>query len=333
MDYYEARQCVADSGKELLEKGLVARTWGNISARVDSVTCVITPSGLDYKKIETEDIVSLNILTGEYEGIHKPSGEKGVHMAAYEMFPDVNFVIHTHQIYATALGLAGFDELKITEEERDYLGGISVANYGLPGMQKLTDSVAEEMKKGSKTILMAHHGALILAESKKEAFDKAVLLEEICKRSVRGRVNAQPIVIKPFADALMSVINKRFPLALLVQSPHVAACANKENVIKAQIDDMAQMIGEKIPVVEKQAAKIIMELEKRNAVMVRGMGVIVNGCDEDDTEALKLLVEKAAVCKIHAALCRTDARLSPVDITLMHQVYVMKYSKQKTEGQ
>lgn len=332
MDYYEIRQSVADAGKDLLEKDLVARTWGNISARVDSVTCVITPSGLDYNKIEAEDIVSLNILTGEYDGLHKPSGEKGIHRAAYKIFPDVNFVIHTHQVYATALGLAGFEELKITEEERDFLGGISVAEYGLPGMKKLTDNVEAEMMKGSKIILMAHHGALILAESRKEAFDKAVLLEKICKRSVRGRVDAQPIVIKPFSDALMSVIRKRFPLALLVQSPHVAACANKENIIKAQLDDMAQMIGEKIPLVEKQAAKIIMEMEKRNAIMVSGMGVIVNGIDEDDTKALRLLVEKAAMCKIHTALCRRDAKLSSVDIALMHQVYNMKYSKMKTEA-
>lgn len=56
-----------------------------------------------------------------------------VHALAYSMFEDVNFVIHTHQTYASALGLCGYKPGCFTGEERQQLGGVAVAGYGLPG--------------------------------------------------------------------------------------------------------------------------------------------------------------------------------------------------------
>ena len=70
-------------------------------------------------------------------GAHKPSSEKGVHLAAYQTFPEVGYVIHTHQTYATAIGLCGFEQLAMTEEEAEKLGGIARAAYGLSSTEKL----------------------------------------------------------------------------------------------------------------------------------------------------------------------------------------------------
>ena len=52
----ELRKQVVDTGLLLLEKKLVARTWGNVSARVDSTHFLITPSGLSYTKTTPEDL-------------------------------------------------------------------------------------------------------------------------------------------------------------------------------------------------------------------------------------------------------------------------------------
>lgn len=52
--------------------------------------------------------------------------------AAYAQFPEVNFVIHTHQGCASALGLAGFDAMDITPEERAALGGWPRPNTACP---------------------------------------------------------------------------------------------------------------------------------------------------------------------------------------------------------
>ena len=117
MNNRKERKLLVETGRELLEKNIVARTWGNTSCRVDDEHCLITPSGLDYMQTTEEDIVLLDLKSGEWEGRRKPSGERGVHIAAYRQFPGVNFVIHTHQNYATAIGLTGIDSLQITEEE------------------------------------------------------------------------------------------------------------------------------------------------------------------------------------------------------------------------
>ncbi|MBR5016026.1 MAG: class II aldolase/adducin family protein, partial [Clostridia bacterium] len=93
----EAKALVIDAGKELLESGLIARTWGNVSARISDTQFVITPSGKAYETLTPEDIVTVNIADCSYEGDIKPSSEKGVHAEAYRLRPDVDFIIHTHQ--------------------------------------------------------------------------------------------------------------------------------------------------------------------------------------------------------------------------------------------
>ena len=43
-----ARNLVTESARKLLRTGLVARTWGNLSARISATQFVITPSGMGY---------------------------------------------------------------------------------------------------------------------------------------------------------------------------------------------------------------------------------------------------------------------------------------------
>ena len=119
MEEQMARRLVAAEGKKLQQAGLVARTWGNISCRIDENHFVITPSGLDYETMTARDLVLMDIRNGVCCGAHKPSSEKGVHLAAYQIFPEVGYVIHTHQTYATAIGLCGFEQLAMTEEEAE----------------------------------------------------------------------------------------------------------------------------------------------------------------------------------------------------------------------
>ena len=184
MNNRNERELLVETGRELLEKNIVARTWGNTSCRVDDEHCLITPSGLDYMQTTEEDIVLLDLKSGEWEGRRKPSGERGVHIAAYRQFPGVNFVIHTHQNYATAIGLTGIDSLQITEEEKRQLGGLGAAAYGLPGMKKLTDAVDHVLQQGIQTVLMVHHGVLVCGRDKAQAMERVQLLEKICERNI-----------------------------------------------------------------------------------------------------------------------------------------------------
>lgn len=330
MEESKARKQLVDTGRELLKRGLVARTWGNVSCRLDEDSFVITPSGLDYTKTGEEDIVKMNLATGEWQGIHKPSGERRVHIAAYQVFPEVNFVIHTHQTYATALGLAGFPHLDITEEEKKTLGGIMLADYGLPGMKKLTNAVKAALQTGAKVVLMIHHGVLICGDTQEETMNKAILLEEICKRNIKGSFEVTQGTRAKEAEALIGAVREKFQYAALVQTPAALACANLGIPIYAQVDDMAQMIGRKISVVSGETVKITHALEKVNTVLVPGVGAVVRSESADDTTALELLVDKAAVCSIHASASKEKARIGLIDAALMKLVYQKKYSKQKS---
>jgi L-ribulose-5-phosphate 4-epimerase len=327
MEEGKARKQLVDTGRKLLETGLVARTWGNISCRLDSDNILITPSGLDYTKTREEDIVRMNLATGEWQGIHKPSGEKGVHIAAYQVFPDVSFVIHTHQAYASAIGLAGFEHMDITKEEKEALGGIMLAGYGLPGTKKLIKAVKAVLETGAKVVLMKNHGVLICGGNQEEAMSKALLLEDICKRNIKVSFVGVQEASSYKAEKLLREAKERFPYASLAQTPAVIACASSESPIYAQLDDMAQMIGRKIPVVKDSEA--IHALEKLNAVLVSEVGAVVWSEAADDTKALELLVDKAAICSIHTAANGVKARIGVIDAALMKLVYKRKYAKQK----
>ena len=95
----KAREAVVEAGRRLLERGLVARTWGNVSARVSEHLFVITPSGRAYEHLRPEDLVFLDCRDLAKLGRQKPSSEKGIHADAYRLRPEVNFVIHTHRTW------------------------------------------------------------------------------------------------------------------------------------------------------------------------------------------------------------------------------------------
>lgn len=145
---------------------------------------------MDYGSIAPEDIALCDLATGKWTGRAGPSGERAVHALAYSMFEDVNFVIHTHQTYASALGLCGYKPGCFTGEERQQLGGVAVAGYGLPGTKTLQSAMREAMSRGARTIFMAHHGILICARSHDEALMRAQLLERLCRPLLAGCIRA-----------------------------------------------------------------------------------------------------------------------------------------------
>ena len=178
----KARELVLKAGLELCEAGLVARTWGNISARVSDTQYVITPSGRAYDTLTKEDIVLVNIADGSYNGEVKPSGEKGVHAAVYELCPEMNFVIHTHQNYASALSVLAKE---IPVEASNSLGSIiPCAGYGMYATELLVNNVKEQVRthKDSKAVLMKYHGALCYGKDYDEAFAVAYDLEKVSKK-------------------------------------------------------------------------------------------------------------------------------------------------------
>ncbi len=176
-----ARELVVRAGRRLVETGLIARTWGNVSCRISSNMFVITPSGRDYMSLTPDEIVTLRIPDLSYSGDIKPSSEKGVHAAVYTMRPDIGFVIHTHQPKASAGGSLGLGSLRLAEEE------VICAAYGLPGTGKLRKGVVDALGRSTKNaLIMRNHGALCFGRDFEETFAAAAALEDYCESFLRA---------------------------------------------------------------------------------------------------------------------------------------------------
>ncbi|MCR5267576.1 MAG: class II aldolase/adducin family protein [Lachnospiraceae bacterium] len=326
MDERQLKELVADTGRILLEKKLVARTWGNISARCDEKRFVISPSGLGYEHMTAEDVPVYDFANETWEGSRKPSSEKKVHAAAYRTYPDVQFVIHTHQDYATAIGLVGTEGLKMTDEEKEILGPIEVAAYGLPGTKKLCANVETALRKGSKVVLMKHHGAVILGEDRDDTIRKAEVLEQVCERAVTEKLQGMESALAT-ETVDPKLLNAGSGMGVLATGDVLYMA--KYGGFKAQLDDMAQMLGRKIRAVENDNDAILKALNKSDAVLVKNVGCVILTEQPDDVEALKLLIAKAATAKRYTLACNVNTQLSAFDCALMRRVYKMKYSKQK----
>lgn len=182
MDIQKAKQIVCDAGLKLVKEGLVARTWGNISCRIDKDSFVITPSGRTYEDLTPDDIVQIRIEDCQWSGDVKPSSEKGLHAEVYKLNDDYTAVIHTHQRNASVVASARKDIPRINDKMAQIIGEtIPCAAYGLPGTGKLKKGTAAALKRaGSKAALMANHGAVCAGTDMNDAFTVAITLEEIC---------------------------------------------------------------------------------------------------------------------------------------------------------
>ncbi|MBQ6066405.1 MAG: class II aldolase/adducin family protein [Clostridia bacterium] len=189
MEKEQAKSLVIQAGKMLCENGLIQRTWGNVSCRIDENYFAITPSGRDYLSLTPEDIVVVNVHDLTYAGEIKPSSEKGIHAECYKLRAEVDFVIHTHQTFASLAGLSGRDINDLTGKSEAVIGNnVPLAGYGLPGTGKLRQGVVAALKRSSsKAVLMHHHGALCLGGSLEDAFAVANELEEVCRKALFAR--------------------------------------------------------------------------------------------------------------------------------------------------
>ena len=183
----EIKETVCYSGKQLLAKGLVARTWGNVSMRVNENEMVITPSGRKYEELTPNDMVLVNFHDYSYKGSIKPSSELKLHCEIYRNRKEVNAVIHTHQMYASIVAAAQKDVVVLNENHQKILGAkvVKSAPYALPNTKKITKGTYNALGQ-NKAALMANHGVVCAGNDLEEVFEICETLEETCKMFIQS---------------------------------------------------------------------------------------------------------------------------------------------------
>lgn len=199
----DTRKIVCDSGRKLLERGLVEGTWGNCSLRIDDTNMAITPSGRRYEDMTPDDIVIVNYHTMAYEGRIKPSSEKKLHAEIYKTRKNIHAVVHTHQPNASTVAVARREVPPILDDQVQILGAtVRCADYALPNTRKIVKTTVKALK-GRNAALMANHGVVCIGRNMEEAITAALVLEKACKAFIEAEFLGGAKKINRFEAALM----------------------------------------------------------------------------------------------------------------------------------
>lgn len=174
------KQQVVTACQVLVAKGFLMATGGNVSIRVPGQNAfAVTPSNYDYLKMTAEDVCVLDYALNPIEGRLKPSVEAAMHSAIYLVRGDVNAIVHTHQVYASALTLIKAPIPALFDEQVRFLGrSVDIIPYAPSGTGMLKNQVAKHVQNHHNAFMMQNHGALVLGHDIERALHNVEILEK-----------------------------------------------------------------------------------------------------------------------------------------------------------
>lgn len=174
------KKLIVETAHELVRKGFLMATGGNLSLRVKGKKAfAITPSNYDYMKMTPEDVCVLNLDLNMLEGHLKPSVESAMHGAVYQARADVNAIVHTHQVYTSALTLIKSPIPALFDEQARFLGrSVEIIPYAPSGTGMLKNTVAKHVKNQNNAFMMQNHGALVFGHDMERAVHNVEILEK-----------------------------------------------------------------------------------------------------------------------------------------------------------
>ena len=102
------REIVVALCRDLVARGFLAATGGNVALRIDAERFAVTPSAMDYAVMTAADVCVLALADlARVDGDRAPSVESGLHAGVLKKRADCGCSIHTHQPAASAWALIG----------------------------------------------------------------------------------------------------------------------------------------------------------------------------------------------------------------------------------
>jgi L-fuculose-phosphate aldolase len=201
-----AADAVLAAAKEMLRRGLVEGTAGNISARREDGNLVITPSSVDYAEMALDDLVVVDPdgTVVEAKDGRAPSSEMKLHLSCYQAFDDVGSVIHSHPVWATMFAVARQPIPAAVDEFAVYCGGeIRCAEYAASGTPDVGANAVKALD-GRAAALIANHGLVAVGPRPDKVLHVTALVERTAQivwgaRALGGPVPIPDEVTKYFA--------------------------------------------------------------------------------------------------------------------------------------
>ena len=210
---------VCEANLELNRRGIVLYTWGNVSGISDDRKyMVIKPSGIDYNCMNPEDMVVVDLASGETaEGKWRPSSDTDTHLIIYRNFENIRGICHTHSINGVAFAQAGMAIPALGTTHADYFYG------DIPCTRELTKTeiqdayeintgkvIVEEIKekgydpKHIPGILVKNHGPFTWGSSPAQSVYHAVVLETVAEMAFKT------LKLNPQAEMGQYILDKHF---------------------------------------------------------------------------------------------------------------------------
>ena len=174
-----AQAAVLAAAKDMLRRGLVEGTAGNISARREDGNLVVTPSSVDYADMTLDDLVVVD-PEGEVLAARNgrfPSTELKLHLACFKAFDDIGSVIHSHPVWATMFAVARQPIPACIDEFAIYCGGdIRCSDYAASGTPEVGHNAVKALE-GRAAALIANHGLVAVGPRPDRVLHVTALIE------------------------------------------------------------------------------------------------------------------------------------------------------------
>lgn len=198
------RKEIIAAANAMSQSGLSPGKSGNVSARVPAGALakagnveriLITPTGVPYADLNPADIVALDKEGRVLAGALLPSSEWRFHVAIYTARPEVNAIVHTHSLHATALACA-HREIPAFHYMVAVAGGDSIrcAPYATFGTEALAEFVVTALVERS-ACLLCNHGQIALGPTPAKALAMAHEVETLSAQYVAALQVGPPVLL------------------------------------------------------------------------------------------------------------------------------------------
>lgn len=187
------KEIVLRANLDLVKYNLVTLTWGNVSG-IDRKRglIVIKPSGIDYDKMNIDDMTVVNLKGEVVEGNNKPSSDTLTHIELYKAFENIGGVAHSHSEYATIFAQACKEIPCFGTTHADHFNGnIPVTkylteeevknNYELNTGKVIVNRFKDLDPIAKPGVLVAGHAPFTWGKDPLEAVKNNLVLEKIAK--------------------------------------------------------------------------------------------------------------------------------------------------------
>lgn len=193
----DPEQAVLDAAKDMLRRGLVEGTAGSISARRSDGNIVITPSSVDYRDMQLDDLVLIDPAGSVLQAAQgrSPSTEMQLHLACFAAFDDIGCVIHSHPVWATMFAIAHQSIPACIDEFAVYCGGdVRCAEYAASGTPDVGANAVKALQ-GRGAALIANHGLVAVGPRPDKVLHITALVERTAQIVWGARALGGPVPI------------------------------------------------------------------------------------------------------------------------------------------